>query len=170
MRRRLLNFLTVLSLLLCIGSVGLFLRSLFIDDRASVATYRPEPTSYRVVQWTLDSRAGGVSVSGGRGFTRRPEGGHSYGPQVVRSSEAYWDGVNLRECFRFKYERSDGGSIEYWHRIAFPIWVLTLLFGALPTVRLYRRLRPKHPPGHCPTCGYDLRATPGRCPECGTTQ
>src|SRR5258705_31842 len=24
------------------------------------------------------------------------------------------------------------------------------------------------PPGSCPSCGYDLRATPGRCPECGT--
>ena len=41
----------------------------------------------------------------------------------------------------------------------------TMLYPLLRLIRYFRR-RPR--PGHCPTCGYDLRASPARCPECGT--
>ena len=54
------------------------------------------------------------------------------------------------------------------HRSAtFPLWLPTSL-SAAATVGLCRRLRRIRIPGHCPRCGYDLRATPDRCPECGT--
>lgn len=48
-----------------------------------------------------------------------------------------------------------------------PVWFVCLLTGVLPAWRLRGWFRKRYPFGHCPKCGYDLRATPGRCPECG---
>jgi hypothetical protein len=53
-------------------------------------------------------------------------------------------------------------------RLALPWWFLTLCSAILPALALRRRLRVRRrPPGTCPGCGYDLRASPVRCPECG---
>jgi len=51
-----------------------------------------------------------------------------------------------------------------------PYWFLVLATGLLPGRRawVWWRGRRRVAKGHCPACGYDLRATPGRCPECGT--
>ncbi len=60
-----------------------------------------------------------------------------------------------------------------------PYWLLLLLCLPCPAWWLYRRLRPRVTtlPGHCATCGYDLRAhlegrreggAGDKCPECGT--
>jgi hypothetical protein len=51
--------------------------------------------------------------------------------------------------------------------IEVPHWFTTLApaAAALLTGRSVFRRRPR--PGHCPGCGYDLRATRERCPECG---
>jgi hypothetical protein len=49
------------------------------------------------------------------------------------------------------------------------LWsVLFWRFVILPKQR--RALRDiLHECGHCPACGYDLRASPERCPECGAS-
>jgi hypothetical protein len=58
-------------------------------------------------------------------------------------------------------------SVSKW--VTMPTWFVAGLFAVLPALwvrgRLVRRQNRRR--GHCPACGYDLRATPSRCPECG---
>jgi hypothetical protein len=56
--------------------------------------------------------------------------------------------------------------------VTFPSWLAISAFAIAPALCLWRlfrdgRVRRRERTGHCPACGYDLRATPERCPECG---
>jgi hypothetical protein len=64
--------------------------------------------------------------------------------------------------YRFKLD--SGG---YLINMFIPLWAVMLGSAPLPAYWLIRRIRIHARPGHCPKCGYDLRATPDRCPECG---
>jgi hypothetical protein len=55
--------------------------------------------------------------------------------------------------------------VPHWMLLA-PTVVLPLVAGARALRRRWRA-RNRQRAGHCPVCGYDLRATPDRCPECG---
>jgi hypothetical protein len=58
--------------------------------------------------------------------------------------------------------------VRVW-AMSLPYWLLAPLglLLALGLARPQTWLRRPPPPGHCPACGYDRRATPDRCPECG---
>ena len=78
-----------------------------------------------------------------------------------------WQAVPPERHFHFLGAKYRSGQVVFFHAqdITVPFWMLVLLFGIYPAIRLIRHRRRRF--GLCPTCGYDLRATPQRCPECG---
>ena len=82
-----------------------------------------------------------------------------HNPRVVLSHQP-------AQFLGFQYIRYHATSTDRYYAIGVPFWFLTLVTAVL-AFRTTRALLRRHHPGHCRSCGYDLRATPDRCPECG---
>ena len=187
MKRRLLNLLTALSLLLCVAAAVLWARGAWRYDKASVSRYALSGDRVRIrtldatsrpgwVQWTIvrcdvpaaDVLHRGVRWSAGSSDvqTLAPT------PAWVRHGFGAWSESRTTDVSAIRgYDGPPRAPYtnHYWY-VATPHWLLVLLAAALPARRAWAlsRSRRRASDGRCPGCGYDLRATPGRCPECGT--
>ena len=196
MKRRLLNFVTALSLLLCVAATALWLRSYRAEE---VVAYRFGSETGR---WRLVSlkTAGGrfvfeytkpVPYPGGVGW-----GAPWAGPEVlprkgsVRSRplapgayqtmfflyrlSAKWQGLGFVWCSE-TVEPNKAGWVRHTGTLIVPPAPPIVLLAALPVYRLNRRLvdrwhARRRRRGHCAACGYDLTGNvSGVCPECGGT-
>jgi hypothetical protein len=169
MRHRLFTLLSAVSLLLCVATVGVWVRSKLLEHQDEIVVARVQT-------------GGEVTSAGGKVYLRH-----------IRSPSPWWEAepmtyrhekgvVSLRpaatmqlEALGFAYSHRNGQTswsaapfVETW--IVIPLLPLALVSAALPSAWLIRRVRQRRTrrPGLCPACGYDLRATPERCPECGT--
>lgn len=149
--RILLNALTALSLILCVATVLLWLRS-----------YSPHPPPKMYGDHRFYDRGFGASYRGALTLVH-------YNPEHGRDRP--FDELSWR-LHDFELSRWQGGngwnSGWQYTSVGAPCWAVCLVTAILPILWVYRRRKQPFRPGLCPTCGYDLRATPDRCPECGT--
>ena len=170
MTRRLLNLLTVLSLLMCVAACVLWVRSY---------------STAQFVGWSDPSRfLGALSMHGllrfELGTYPNDEQGWSHVSYPTPTSEpGLWGEVRAQDrrggwlrrlgiaAARISY---DAAGKQVRRALYVPHWLLAapLLLAPLERLRRTLRSRRRRRAGLCARCGYDLRATPDRCPECGT--
>jgi hypothetical protein len=183
-RRRLINLLTALSLVLWAAVVVLWVRGQFVSD-FGVYDGPVNPGLYR--RCTVDLYTGYFAIAAGRRYTDSPQEREAAAAAPVPTTRTFvttpydakdwpkrlaWN-FGLPHVSRFRGMRqglAGGGGVtqDRWS-VAVPFWPLALALALLPLGREVRRrrVRRNNRLGLCPRCGYDLRATPGRCPECG---
>jgi len=159
MRRRVLTIVSALSLLLCVGTCVLWVRSYWVMD--SVGSFRNAgDIAY------LSSLRGELSLI----WSNHPEHWgqwHYQAEPLLDLHGEYPSRITPIRTFALPDPRNP------WARgIEVSDWSVVLLLGLAPAGSVLagvrrRRHGARRAAGHCPSCGYDLRATPDRCPECG---
>jgi hypothetical protein len=169
-RRKLFNLATTISLVLCMGTVALWVSSFLAWPRLD---YSKRDTRHGVFTgWVVSSSIGRVGVYRTRSWQK-----------LDGEDRATWNWyavpqnpLPLRErlglvgpSFEFRNKPFGGATaIHYWS-LNVPYWVLLLALVVLPIFWMVqcRRMTLRRAQFRCLCCGYDLRATPDRCPECG---
>ena len=197
MKRRLLNLVTALSLLLCATALGAW----WSRSHKPVFTYVYWHTS----DLTITGGSITVACSDGDWWLHRETYWEVFDEQDVlrresdwlpargihavyqtfkgedgggRSPKWYWEWWRLRASHDENEDRripTDGEDETVtmrlsWTDVSLPAWLPALLFAILPTFRAMSALRAcaRPGPGHCQKCGYDLTGNvSGVCPECG---
>jgi hypothetical protein len=197
MWRRLRSVVAGLSLILCVASAVLWVRSHYVsdiircEDSRRVNGYRLQTTRtvvsrYGGIRWVTielaerasDPESEGQSGAGSRSwhFEHEPTANYDADATVAQAEERY--------PFPFLHH-----DFSIWNRLGFalnyrwsskpgfrmmgftiPIWFVFSAFAVLPLVVLGCRLRAvvRVRRGRAPTkCGHDVRASPERCPERG---
>jgi hypothetical protein len=187
--RRLLNLLTALSLVVCVATCALWVRSYRAGD--VVGLRRSDRGHHTLIDCSAQSSRGQVAFRWYRNTMtdlstfdyfqarRAWDGAYRAVHGKFWSIQSIGGGDRLREsrAFGFAWLRYRVNRPDYddeAQAFVLPLWFPAMLTAIAParwsanTVRRFVAGRRDRRRGHCRRCGYDLRSTPARCPECGT--
>jgi hypothetical protein len=174
---------SMLSLLAFLTVLIAWPRSYWKGDQAGFIRTRHLADECVSVTWCFDTGRGAVrgywsrvsydGTAEGRTWWRANPPGvvrfhHRY-DNPKRPTEPPPGGVRFLGQAGFGYKRDGWKNFQTTtvRMVIVPMYALAIATAILPLF-WFRGLKKRRPrPGHCPACGYDLRATPDRCPECG---
>jgi hypothetical protein len=190
MIRRLFTILSVLSLLVCVATCVLWVRSYWVQDCGWAAEPGPAAAAVSCGGGTLTVVVAGRWPSAAARWRWEPAPVAS--PDAYRPSagwppphaRSFWVAVasghaGVGQLYITRWS-ADAPTLEtalaptVWTDVR--LWRLAAATAALPLIggtrRLVRRIRAgrRRTAGLCRHCGYDLRATSDRCPECGASR
>lgn len=189
MRRRLFAVASAISLLLCLATVALWVRSHATSDALTLVWVRSR--AHVIHGLMIDSEWGCIVVIRSRVVVLVPEwsdgmaekaeksrGWEQFPASQGRYGQGFWRDLGFRYSAQ---TRSFGNAIdspstatgltEDTTLLMMPDWLVILVGAVLPAwcltrwVQRFRRRRQNH----CSVCSYNLTGnTSGICPECGT--
>ena len=175
MKRRLFSLLSAISLLLCVATCGVWVRSHWVSDQLlwnrarnvqSVMTGMGQVAATLFIGNNSGQPANSYTLQYTRDKAFSPGNWLMFLSPEPSDINISWEGAG----FTWYERRELSGIISVYATV--PLWSITLITAALPltwAMKGWRRRygRTRKPRGFCTVCGYDLRATPERCPECG---
>jgi hypothetical protein len=198
-RRWLMNGLALVSMIICVMSAGMWVRSYWVDEEFGFATRPGAPLSPGAEKmlsrsWVGSSRGKlrmvrvdysplSMGMPSPAGYRKGIAGvllGDLFGPGrgAKDERELKMPGIDFYhapvQMGRVLFASSLVGiwrlSVSWWVVVAVSV-VGPLIWARRAGVMWGRRRRERKIAGKiCLKCGYDMRATPGRCPECGSVR